>query len=83
MNFPSHLSASCGSNHPTTSPVPSPVNFGYTGSVMANIRRAAPSVHYKLPDMGYVDTGGETMLSNGFDLGLEFVHSIGCLTPYT
>ena len=28
----------------------------------------------RLPDMGYVDTGGENMLINGFDLGVEFVH---------
>ncbi len=48
-------------------------NFGYTGSAMANIRRAAPSVHYYLPDMGYVDAGTQTMLSNGFDMGVEFV----------
>ncbi|MFO0788746.1 MAG: BBP7 family outer membrane beta-barrel protein [Pirellulales bacterium] len=47
-------------------------NFGYTGSVIANVRRAAPSVNYQLPDMGYVDAGGQTLLSNGFDLGLEF-----------
>ncbi len=50
------------------------LNFGYTGSAMANIRRAAPSVKYALPDMGYVDAGTQTMLSNGFDMGIEFVH---------
>ncbi len=50
------------------------LNMGYTGSVMNNIRRAAPSVHYALPDMGYVDAGSQTMLTNGFDLGVEFVH---------
>lgn len=50
------------------------LNFGYTGSVVSNIRRAAPSVRYALPDMGYVDAGGQTMLANGFDLGIEFVH---------
>ena len=50
------------------------LNFGYTGSVISNIRRAAPSVHYALPDMGYVDAGGQNMLINGFDLGVEFVH---------
>lgn len=50
------------------------INMGYTGSVMSNIRRAAPSVRYALPDMGYVDAGTQTMLSNGFDLGLEFTY---------
>ncbi len=50
------------------------LNFGYTGSVISGIRRAAPSVHYSLPDMGYVNADTQTMLSNGFDLGVEFVH---------
>ncbi len=50
------------------------LNFGYTGSVISNIRRAAPSVRYALPDFGYVDAGSQTMLTNGFDLGVEFVH---------
>jgi hypothetical protein len=49
-------------------------NFGYTGSVMANIKRAATSVRYRLPDFGYVDSGAQTLLSNGFDFGVEFVH---------
>jgi hypothetical protein len=47
---------------------------GYTGSFVGNIRRAAPSVLYSLPDMGYVDTNGEDLLINGFDLGIEFIH---------
>jgi hypothetical protein len=50
------------------------LKFGYTGSYIGNIRRAAPSVHYSLPSMGYVDTGGEDFLINGFDLGVEFVY---------
>ena len=33
-----------------------------------------PRFEYALPDMGYVDAGGQTMLINGFDLGVEFVH---------
>jgi hypothetical protein len=49
-------------------------NFGYTSSVMANIKRAATSVRYRLPDFGYVDSGSQTLLSNGFDFGVEFVH---------
>ncbi|HEY3393083.1 MAG TPA: BBP7 family outer membrane beta-barrel protein, partial [Lacipirellulaceae bacterium] len=47
---------------------------GYTGSFVGNIRRAAPSVRYSLPDMGFVDTGGQDLLINGFDLGIEFIH---------
>ncbi|HEX3601416.1 MAG TPA: BBP7 family outer membrane beta-barrel protein [Lacipirellulaceae bacterium] len=50
------------------------LNLGYTGTVIANIKRAAPSVNYQLPDMGYVDAGTQTLLSNGFDLGVEFMH---------
>jgi len=50
------------------------LKLGYTGSYVGNIRRAAPSVFYSLPDMGYVDTGGEDFLINGFDLGVEFVY---------
>jgi hypothetical protein len=50
------------------------VNLGYTGSVLAGIRRAATSVHYNLPDMGFLDAGTQEFLINGFDLGVEFVH---------
>jgi hypothetical protein len=50
------------------------LKFGYTGAYLGNIRRAAPSVRYALPSMGYVDTDGEDFLINGFDLGLEFVY---------
>jgi Putative beta barrel porin-7 (BBP7) len=50
------------------------IKAGYTGSYVGNIRRAAPSVRYFLPDMGYVDTDGEDLLINGFDLGVEFIH---------
>jgi hypothetical protein len=50
------------------------LKFGYTGSYVGNIRRAAPSVRYRLPDMGYVDTDGDDFLINGFDLGLELIY---------
>lgn len=50
------------------------LKLGYTGAYLGNIRRAAPSVRYSLPDMGYVDTKGENFLINGFDLGVEFVY---------
>ena len=50
------------------------IKAGYTGSFAGNIRRAATSVLYRLPDMGFVDTGGEDFLINGFDLGVEFIH---------
>ena len=50
------------------------LNVGYTGMFIGNIRRAASSVHYKLPDMGFLDSGTQDMLVNGFDLGVEFVH---------
>ena len=47
---------------------------GYTGAFIGNIKRAAPSVHYSLPDWGYLDAGTQNLLINGFDLGLEFVY---------
>jgi hypothetical protein len=47
---------------------------GYTGSYIGNIRRAAPSVLYRLPDMGYKDAGTQQIVINGFDLGVEFVY---------
>jgi hypothetical protein len=50
------------------------LNIGYTGSVIGGIKRAAPSVHYALPDMGYLDSGTQTLLTNGVDFGFEFVH---------
>ena len=50
------------------------LNVGYTGSVIAGIRRAAPSVHYALPEMGYLDAGTQQLLVNGIDFGVEFVH---------
>jgi hypothetical protein len=50
------------------------LNLGYTGQVIGGIRRAAPSVRYAIPDMGFVDAGTQTMLTNGFDLGVEFIH---------
>jgi hypothetical protein len=47
---------------------------GYTGMFVGNIRRAATSVHYKLPDFGYRDSGTQDLLVNGLDLGVEFVY---------
>lgn len=50
------------------------VKAGYTGMFVGSIRRAAPSVLYSLPYMGYQDSGTQDLLVNGFDLGIEFVH---------
>jgi hypothetical protein len=50
------------------------LNVGYTGAAIANIKRAAPSVHYSLPDMGYLDSGTQNLLINGVDFGVEFIH---------
>jgi hypothetical protein len=50
------------------------LNIGYTGSAISGIKRAASSVRYALPEMGYVDNGTQTMLTNGVDFGIEFVH---------
>jgi hypothetical protein len=50
------------------------LNFGYTGTFVGGIKRAAPSVKYALPEMGYVDSGVQELIINGFDLGVEFIH---------
>jgi hypothetical protein len=50
------------------------LNVGYTGNYIGGIKRAATSVRYSLPDMGYVDSGTQNMLINGVDFGVEFVH---------
>jgi hypothetical protein len=50
------------------------IKAGYTGMFVGNIRRAAPSVLYSLPDMGYLDAGTQDLLINGFDFGVEFVY---------
>ena len=47
---------------------------GYTGMYIGSIRRAATSVQYYLPDMGFRDSGTQTLISNGVDLGIEFVY---------
>jgi len=47
---------------------------GYTGMYVGNIRRAATSVKYYLPDMGFRDSGTQDLISNGFDLGIDFVY---------
>ena len=47
---------------------------GYTGMYVGNIKRAATSVRYFLPDMGYRNSGNQELISNGVDLGIEFVY---------
>jgi Putative beta barrel porin-7 (BBP7) len=50
------------------------LKLGYEGMYVGNIRRAATSVKYFLPDMGYVDAGSQNLLVNGVNFGVEFVH---------
>ncbi len=47
---------------------------GYTGMYVGNVRRAATSVRYYLPDMGFRDSGTQDLISNGLDLGIDFVY---------
>jgi hypothetical protein len=47
---------------------------GYTGMYAGNIRRAATSVRYYLPTMGFRDTGTQNLVVNGVNFGVEFVH---------
>jgi len=44
----------------------------YNGMFVGNIRRAANSVRYNLPDMGYLDAGSQDLLVNGLSFGAEF-----------
>jgi hypothetical protein len=50
------------------------LKLGYTGQYIGNIRRAATSVRYFLPDMGFRDSGTQELISNGADFGVEFVY---------
>jgi hypothetical protein len=50
------------------------LNVGYTGMYVGNIHRAATSVRYSLPDMGYSKAGTQEVLVNGVDVGIEFVY---------
>jgi Putative beta barrel porin-7 (BBP7) len=50
------------------------LKLGYNGMAIANVKRAATSVQYALPDMGYRDSGTQTLLVNGATFGIEFVH---------
>ncbi len=50
------------------------LKVGYTGMYVGNIKRAATSVRYYLPDMGYRNSGNQELISNGVDFGIEFVY---------
>lgn len=50
------------------------LKLGYTGSYVGNIKRASTSVRYYLPDMGYRDSGTQDLISNGVDMGIEFIY---------
>jgi hypothetical protein len=50
------------------------LKLGFTSTYVGNMHRAAPSVHYRLPDMGYRDVGTQDIFINGVDFGVEFIH---------
>jgi hypothetical protein len=50
------------------------LKLGYTGTYVGNIKRASTSVRYYLPDMGYRDSGKQDLISNGVDMGIEFIY---------
>ncbi|MEX2091662.1 MAG: BBP7 family outer membrane beta-barrel protein [Pirellulales bacterium] len=50
------------------------LKVGYTGMYVGNIKRAATSVRYYLPDMGYRNSGNQNLITNGVDVGIEFVY---------
>lgn len=46
----------------------------YNGMFVGNVRRAAKSVRYSLPDMGFLDSGTQDVVINGLSFGVEFNH---------
>ena len=50
------------------------LNLGYNGVFAYGVRRAATHVHYRLPNMGFVDGKRETILISGLNMGLTFSH---------
>ena len=50
------------------------LKVGYTGMFVGNIRRAAPTVRYWLPDLGYQEAGMQDFLVNGVDFGIDIVY---------
>ena len=50
------------------------LNLGYTGMFVGNIRRAAPTVQYSLPEPGYREAGTQDLIVNGVDMGIEIVY---------
>lgn len=46
----------------------------YNGMFVGNVRRAANSVRYALPNMGFRDAGTQNFLVNGLSFGVELRH---------
>ena len=50
------------------------LKLGYNGMYVGDVRRAANSIRYFLPDMGFEDRGTQNLIVNGASFGVEFVH---------
>ncbi|MCA9215060.1 MAG: BBP7 family outer membrane beta-barrel protein [Planctomycetales bacterium] len=50
------------------------LNVGYNGLFATGVRRASTHVHYRLPNMGFVDGRTENILISGVNLGITFAH---------
>lgn len=48
--------------------------LGYTATYMGNIHRAAPSIRYELPTMGFLDGSGENAVINALNFGVDVVY---------
>ena len=48
------------------------VRLGWTGLFIDNIRRAAQSVRYEMPNMGFVNSGTQEIFINGAHFGADF-----------
>jgi hypothetical protein len=50
------------------------LKLGYNGMYVGDVRRAANSVRYFLPDMGFQDNGTQNLIVNGASFGVQFIH---------
>ncbi|MFC1759646.1 BBP7 family outer membrane beta-barrel protein, partial [Planctomycetota bacterium] len=50
------------------------LNLGYNGMFAYGVRRSATHVHYRLPNMGFVEGKRETIIMSGLNMGLTFSH---------
>jgi hypothetical protein len=48
--------------------------LGYTATYIGNVHRAASSIRYELPTMGFIDGSGENVVMNSLNFGVDVVY---------